>query len=164
MKTIELTQGKEALVDDQDFAHLSQWKWCAIFKGRGWYAQRRLRRKEVGDGPRGTTYMHNQIIGGRVDHRDGNGLNNQRSNLRPAGDQQNKRAFRQKPLGKSSRFRGVHWHSATGKWKAEITVDYRNIYLGVHASEEAAARAYDEAARQYFGEFASPNFPGTLPQ
>src|SRR5262249_39633454 len=98
MKRIPLTKGFEALVDDEDHDALSQHKWCASRTGRGWYAvrhdrtERRIRRgrrvkREI------NRYMHHEIMGRRlgmdIDHADGNGLNNQRSNLRWATRSQN---------------------------------------------------------------------------
>lgn len=158
MKTIPLTQGKVALVDDADYEAVSQFKWCALKIGRRFYAVRNVRRP---DGKIANQYMHRFLMPGapEVDHRDGDGLNNQRNNLRPATSQQNHQGFKSKAAGKTSKFRGVSWRKERQKWRGHIQVDGKFVHLGSFKNEEDAARAYDAAARKYFGEFASPNFP-----
>jgi hypothetical protein len=153
-KEIQLTQGQVAIVDDADYEWLSQWKWHVNSNG---YANRTEHQSSKAT----TISMHRLITdapkGMDVDHIDGNPLNNQRSNLRIATrteNQRNQRAVR----GGSSQYKGVHIHRQTGKWEARIKVNRQGIYLGLHSSEIDAARAYDEAARKYFGEFAKTNF------
>jgi hypothetical protein len=108
--------------------------------------------------------LHRQIMGipegtrQLVDHRDGDGLNNARSNLRIASRAQNN-MNRGPRAGSSSRFKGVFFHKASCKWMAEIRCDGRADYLGLFGSEEAAARAYDTAAVRLHGDFARLNFP-----
>ena len=163
MKTIALTQSKVALVDDQDYAWLNQWKWCANkYKNKTriiWYALRAAPRK---NGKQRTILMH-RVIAARtritdVDHRDCDGLNNQRSNLRPATRRQNLHHQCKQP-GRSSRFKGVYWYKQTNRWKAQITINGKRKHLGYFVNEEDAARAYDRAAVEAFGEFALLNFP-----
>jgi hypothetical protein len=164
MKEILLTRGKTAMVDDADFASLSRYRWHAIRTGATWYARRT---SPNGDGTYAYTLMHREVFGAiegiEVDHEDGNGLNNRRSNLRAATSQQNKRNRTRKSPGKTSRFKGVFWHQ--GRWHAVIRAGEalpngrsRQIWLGGHAIEEEAARTYDAAARLHFGAFASTNF------
>lgn len=157
MKQIPLSQGKFALVDDADFEWLSQWKWCYHPEG---YALRSVhlgifngKRKRI------TVWMHRFILNPEVktktDHRDGDGLNNQRYNLRRANNTescQNRRSFR----GASSKFKGVSWHKKSKKWHVYIQSDKRH-YIGAYESEIHAAAAYDEAAVKYHGEFARLN-------
>ena len=154
MKKIQLLHGKTALVDAEDFERISVFHWYAHFQRGRWYVVRTVGRKK-------RRYLHCEILGQRgIDHKNGDGLDNRRKNLRLASQQQNLRGFRRKIPGTSSQFRGVCWHKKAGKWMSHITLDYKFKYLGLFERETDAARAYDEAARRYFGEFASPNFGG----
>jgi len=115
----------------------------------------------------GSVYMHRLIAatpaGFETDHRDGDGLNNRRSNLRTATASQNRangaKQRRRGDLPPSSPFKGVH-RTRDGYLTAKIKVNGQTRYLGTFPTEEAAARAYDAAARDAFGEFAQVNFPG----
>jgi hypothetical protein len=104
--------------------------------------------------------MHNLVLPDvkKPDHRDGDGLNNTRANLRSATRSQNA-MNRRKQKGTSSRFKGVSWNKREQKWKVKIMFNCRVINLGSFDSEKAAARTYDAAAKKYFGEFAKLNFP-----
>lgn len=161
MKEIPLSQGKVAIVDDVDFEVLSRWKWNAYQSKTGtWYAKRYSR-----VGPR--TYreirMHRQILRlgfGRdvlVDHRDGNGLNNQRENLRRCSEAQNQQNSTVSRHKTNHNFKGVWFHSARGLWRAQIGINGRNRFIGHFLTQEAAALAYNEAAKIHFGEFARLN-------
>ena len=158
MKQIELTQGKVALVDDKDFKWLNQWNWCASKMGTGWYAQRGIRTKNKHDT---SLRMHRVILnaqkGQMVDHKDCNGLNNQRHNLRLCTPSQN--AFnRRNHCQSSSKYKGVSWNKKCKKWRAYIKLNHKIMHLGSHIIEEEAALAYDKKAKELFGEFARPNF------
>ena len=101
--------------------------------------------------------MHTFLTGwSRVDHINGNGLDNRRSNLRPASRSQNG-ANRGAPSNNTSGFKGVTRFRL--KWMAKIQVHGRTIHLGLFATPQEAARAYDTAALEHFGEYARPNFP-----
>ena len=161
MKRIPLTQSKFALVDDADYDSLRQYRWLTE-KGRfTCYAARYSHRFA---GKNISVKMHRQILGlsrgdkRQCDHRDHNGLNNQRSNLRICTHQENQHNQRRQTRRKSSRFKGVCRVRRRHKWQAQIKYDNRDIYLGYFSDEIDAAKAYDDAARQYFGEFARPNF------
>lgn len=159
MKTILLTQDKVAQVDDEDYGPLIKYKWCAFKNGRRFNAVRSVARA----GKKQTVYMHRQILKAKrnleVDHRDGDVLNNQKSNLRLVTSAQNLQAFKRKRYGATSRFRGVSWDRRRRRWVAYIGTSFGHKNLGRFSSEKAAAQAYDSAAIKFFGEFACPNFP-----
>lgn len=157
MKKIQLTQGKVALIDDADFESASQFKWYAKKHRNTFYVRRNM---TLDSGKRVTQCLHQFLIPGqlRIDHADGNGLNNSRSNIRLADAQQNK-ANSVKLAGCSSRFKGVCWYKPRHLWVAYIKVEYRALSLGYYESESDAAHVYDYAAKIYFGDFARLNFP-----
>ena len=146
MKTIKLTNGQKILVSNKDYTYLKQWKWGIT----GGHACR-------------TVYLHRVVLERRgivdakqVDHRNGNKLNNCRSNLRPATNQQN--AFNQRlPKNNTSGFKGVSWSRQRKKWKAYIVKDRKQICLGFFKYKIQAARAYNKAAKKYYGKFAKLN-------
>lgn len=157
---IPLTQGQFACVDFDAPIEVFRHKWCArrvrtirkFYAGRkAWSAERghytQLMHRVIAD-------VHDRNI--EVDHRDGNGLNNTRANLRPCTHVNNSRN-RISRVG-MSKFKGVSFRETQG-WCASIRVNYVLRWLGTFASEEAAARAYDAAAIRYHGEYALPNFP-----
>ncbi len=165
-RIIPLTQGKVAIVSEEDFEWALQYSWFAakkILKRRVlWRAQH----SENQQGRIVTFYLHREI-GKRmgfdcpeVDHWDMDGLNCRRGNLRPASKSQNQQN-RGKRIGCSSRFKGVAWISAKGKWIASIKLRERSVHitLGAFLDEIEAARCYDAAARTHFGAFARLNFP-----
>ncbi len=152
MKEIILTKGKSTLVDDCDFDHLNQWKWSALKAKKTHYAVR-----GVGTQSRdGFIYMHREILGAQlgigVDHRDKNGLNNQRENLRLATKSQNG-CNRGKPSNNTSGVKGVTWDSAHNRWRSQIAVNGRTKYLGLFSDIQEAKLARDEALVKYHGEF-----------
>ncbi len=157
-KMIDLGKGLNAIVDDEDFDAVSQFKWYPIRMKRRVYAIRYLEfDRKTGNSK--MISMHRQLVeavGLDVDHIDGDGLNNSRSNLRAATRAQN--LWNQPKSRGKSRFKGVHWHAQNKKWRARIMKLGKQIDLGCFASEEDAAKAYDRAARSLFGDFARPNF------
>ncbi len=158
MKTVPLTQDKVALVDDEDFLRVSQYKWYAIKMSHLFYAHTNVRKA---DGKTTILSMHVLLLpdAKRVDHQDGNGLNNQRHNLRSATHSQNMANRRKHKNGTSSLFKGVHWHKAAKKFTAQICVNHKRHHLGLFTSETDAAMAYDVAALHHFGAFARLNLP-----
>ncbi len=154
MPEILLTQGKTARVDDRDYTYLNQWHWHAYRVREIIYAQR------SGDNNRHNILMHRQLLGVldgfEVDHIDGDGLNNCRTNLRVCLHQQNG-YNRAKRIAKSSVYKGVSWHQICGKWRASIKVNGKMIDLGHFLSEKEAALSYNQAASYHFGEFAKLN-------
>ncbi len=154
MREIPLTKNKVALVDDGDFERLNQYTWKAFKRHNNWNAVRHV----------GETmfYMHRDILGLSygdgtiVDHINGNGLDNQRDNLRLCSVKENIR--NQHTTCGSSRYKGVSWSKQRDRWRATIMVDRRHKHLGFFDNELDAAVAYDIAAMKYFGEFSFCNF------
>jgi len=152
MLEIALTQGKVAMVDDSDFEYLNRHKWYAHRHHRTWYAVRKVHGRYMP--------MHRALLcpadGVQIDHRDHNGLNNQRENLRIATNAQNQ--HNRAEFRGSCSLKGITWNKNSRKWQARIQVNCVRIHLGLFIEPLEAARTYDEAARKYFGEFAYCNF------
>jgi len=154
VRQIPLGGGYYTYVDAADYEWLSQWKWHL----QNGYAVRREKTKLI--------FMHRQIMqpppGMVVDHQNRNKLDNTRDNLLVCTQQEN--CFnRSQRNGSSSRFRGVSYSKSARKWVARITFRGRRLHLGCFAEEVDAARAYDRAAVELFGDFASVNFPEEWP-
>lgn len=159
MKEIPLTQGKAALVDDADYEWLmAMGKWYAFKHRNAWYAAR----MEVAGNKKKPIRMHRQIVSAPanilVDHEDGNGLNNTRSNLRFATNAQNG-MNRGPQVNNTNAYKGVSFGKHHKTWRAQIQINGTVKHIGTFATPEIAARAYDEAAKRYFGDFAWLNFP-----
>lgn len=152
MREIQLTQSQIALVDDEDFTWLIQWKWYAIWNGKFYAARWRA------DGREGHLLMHRQILnaptGQECDHRNGDGLDNQRCNLRLCSTAQNQHNSRIH-VDNTSGIKGVDFLKANGMWRVRIAVKNDRKFVGYFSSKEDAARARSEAARRYHGEFAN---------
>lgn len=157
MKKLKLSNGMYSLLDDQDYLWASEYRWM----GRPYHSGWRVCREESRTGK--TIYLHREITkaptGLEVDHVDGNGLNNTRTNLRVCTHSENGKNRRVNQNSKSG-YKGVVWREHAGKWQANITVDKKRIYLGYHDTPEQAAQAYDLASKQYHGDFAHLNFLG----
>lgn len=158
MREIPLTQGLVALVDDSDYEAVSQFRWYAHRQRRfNVYAKRSVadptrRQRQLG------VSMHCWLLGALgVDHINGDGLDNRRANLRVATPQQNRANCH--AVEGTSLFRGVYLYKRSRRWVAQINHGGHKVWIGVFVDQEAAARAYDEHAREVFGEFAALNFP-----
>lgn len=149
--------GMHAIVNAADLDLIAPFKWFAILSRRTHYAQACER---LGNGRQRSILMHRLILGAPagslVDHRDGNGLNNRRSNIRLCDHREN--GLNRGPNRESaSQYKGV-W-CRKNRWKAAIQISGKTIHLGTFATEEDAARAYDAKALELHGEFARLNFP-----
>jgi hypothetical protein len=122
-----------------DFEELNKTKWCAHKDGTTFYAVKtiRINKKEK------TIKMHRVIMNTphnmKTDHIDGNGLNNQRSNLRIVTARQNGQNIH---INKSSQYVGVYWHKRNKKWRASININKKVKYLGNYTNELEAHKAY----------------------
>jgi hypothetical protein len=151
MKEILLKNGTVGLVDDEDFELVRQYKWFASKTKYTIYL------KAVIDGKR--IYLHCFLFGTTgVDHENGNGLDNRRSNLRPCTQSQN--LANSKPrMGRE--FKGVS--KFRGQWRSCVVFDGRQYHLGIFSSEIKAAEKYDDAANYFWKYFARLNFPNRTP-
>jgi hypothetical protein len=157
VKEIPLHGGGVAIVDVIDYARVSKYVWYLRQRGRTRYAFRKVTNTS-------DQLLHKFLVeetnGLQVDHENGDGLDNRRSNLRLATPLQNA-TNRRKKAGTTSPFKGVsrRRRSETKPWAAHIQIDGRSANLGSFANEEEAARRYDEAVRTHYGEFGRYNFP-----
>lgn len=156
MKEIQLTQGKIALIDDQDFELISKYKW-RLQKGRNThYAITQIyhRRKMQ------IILMHRLILNPEknmdVDHINHNGWDNTRSNIRVCTKSQNC-MNRNSHKFSSSVYKGVIWHKRNNKWVARIRIDGKLIHIGSFSTEQEAAIEYNKKAIEMFGEYAKLN-------
>lgn len=163
MKTIELSQGYSAFIDDEDHERVSQYKWSALVSPDKYtvYGRRNIRKE---NGKRTSLLLHRFILGTtnpliQVDHKDNNGLNCQKYNLRKSTQAQNQHN-RVKRNRNTSGAKGVD--KSFGKWRARITLDGKSIWLGLFPTIEEASAAYDAAALKYHGDFANINAMGAV--
>ena len=158
MKEIQLTQGKIALVDDENYEYLNQWKWYARkSRNNNYYAGRYFYIKK---GFRIYISMHTDILNPNkqfiIDHINNNGLDNRKINLRICTNAEN---MKNRPLYKnnSSGFKGVNWSIKSKKWYAYIRNNKIMYNLGCYINVKDAAKAYNNAAIKFHGEFANLN-------
>ncbi len=157
MKEIKLSKGKVAIVDDEDYHFLNQWKWTAHEDKYTFYAIR----KDYTNGKHNAVQisMHRLILGltnrkQEAEHIDRNGLNNQRSNLRVATRSQNcsnRKLFK----NSKSKLKGVSFHNE--KWRATICLNKKCYHIGYFKTKEDAALAYNKKAKELHGEFSCLN-------
>lgn len=163
-KKSKVRAGKyEALIDDEDFDRVNKWGWLAYFKKGSVEPKYACRRKNVGGGQR-MIYLHRFILNITdpsiiIDHIDGNGLNNQKENLRICSNTENTRNSKKSNKSYTSIYKGVcRAKPNSRRYSAQITVNRKKIHLGMFSNEVDAAKSYDLAAIKHFGEFANLNF------
>jgi len=158
MKRIPLTQGYYAIVDDEDYEALCQWKWHARPHRNTIYASHNIGRGRTID-------MHQLIMplpkGYIIDHINMNGWDNRRKNLRQATCKENLRNSAGHK-DRKSKYKGVHWNNYNpkrrrGKWVAQICVDGKQTHIGRFNTEIEAVLAYNRKAKECFGKFARLN-------
>lgn len=161
-RRIRMAQPRYAIVDPEDYERLSKYEWEARrARNSPFYAARQARlpnqRKFT------LIFMHREIIevgdGLLIDHINHKSVDNRKANLRPATYTQSNRNRRKFSGQSNSKYKGVYWKKNIQKWVAQIGVNRKVIHLGCFEKEKAAAKAYDEGAKKYHGEFASLNFP-----
>lgn len=155
MRIIPLTQGFDTLVDDSDYDWISQFKWCAhrVSWGSGFhmYAWTKIPMQRC-------VHMHSMLLGNKpgfvIDHRDRNGLNNQRENLRHCTNSQNAMNSPPRSSNKTG-MKGVTFHQ--GAYVAHIRINGKQTYIGRFSDLASAALAYNEMAFELEPEFAYLN-------
>lgn len=154
---IPLTKGFVAMIDLDDYQDISRFNWHAQINRNTVYA---LRSYKDENGVWRKELMHRRILKmvDRVDHRNHNGLDNRRTNLRQASKSQNQYNRSGRRKDNTSGFQGVSWNSRDLVWQAKAAADGVNYALGSYSSAEEAARAYDDFVSHRHGEFAYLNF------
>ena len=157
MKEIQLTQGKVALVDDEDYDELCRYNWVASSRSEKCYVVVSIKMC----GKWTTIAMHRFLIyapkGMDIDHINRNRLDNRKCNLRVCTRSQN--TANSPPQNGTSVFKGVSWDKRSKKWHAMVYRDGKAFDLGCHNCGAKAAKQYDAKAKELYGEFAYLNFP-----
>lgn len=157
MRLVQLTRGKYAIIDSEDFSAVECYKWNYSNSG---YAKTAVPHPTI-KGRQSYLYMHTLLMstpkGMHVDHKDGNSLNNQRSNLRLCSHADNMRNSKI-PKNNTSGYKGVGFLKRSGRWNACIYFMNKRIHIGNYTNKDDAARAYDTKATELYGEFARLNF------
>lgn len=154
MKKIKLTQGKFALVDNEDCERINQFNWYVDNTYGYWRAKRNI----PFNGKQTTLLMARYILDVTdskqfVDHRNHNTLDNQKHNLRICTHAENLRNRKIQKDNKSG-YKGVSYFKRDRNWRARIHINHKEMYLGTFDNPKLAHKAYCKAATKYFGEFA----------
>lgn len=155
MKYIPLTQNKQAMVDDEDYEWLNQWKWYISNKG---YAIRGVRNVSLPTGYKSISMhrlINNTPDGYETDHKNGDKLDNRRVNIRTASRAQNRYNTPPRADNKSG-VAGVIWYKPLKKWLAYIQVDKKHIHLGYYYELNDAVAVRRTAESTYCGDFSWP--------
>lgn len=136
------------LVDDEDYEDASRYVWTLV----EWRGKRYAKRKINHNGKYITESLHYYLTGWEyVDHIDGNGLNNQRENLREVTHKKNIQYQKPQTRKKSSAYRGVCWFKPREKWRARLKCDGLEVHVGYFDCEHEAAEAWNESALLHYG-------------
>jgi len=164
MKRIKLTQGKYAIVDDEDYPYLRKFNWIAECSNgsniKEYYAARRI-----------TTCMGRGYLigieyfimpsarngGSKIVHKNYNSLDCRKENIEYRQNGVAVHNKRKTKIPKTSKYKGVHWNKINSNWVAKIGIDYKSLWLGVFQKEKNAAKAYNKKAKELYGEFAYQN-------
>jgi hypothetical protein len=159
-RRIRMSGPKYAKVDPADYKRLRKYKFIARNARNCFYAQM-LEPNAITE--KKMLHMHQMILevpkGMVVDHINNDTMDNRNANLRAATRAQNSRNRKKISRQCSSKYKGVWWHKSSLKWGATVVFEKKKIHLGTFKNEIDAAKAYDEAAKKYHGEFACLNFP-----
>ena len=154
MKKIPLSKGQFAIVDDEDYEKLVQWKWHQSVSG---YA---IRNDSIINGIQPKVYVHRLILnvpnGFQGDHINRNKLDNRRKNLRICTPSQNQMNSK-KRIDNASGLKGVTWKKRDNRWAAYIRVNKKLIHLGYFKDKNEAIWVRDQAALKYHSSFAFLN-------
>ncbi len=150
---VPLTLGLSAIIDAEDIELCSQYTWHAAKRRGRFYAATNVRKP---DGTKTIAFMHRLLLAPRdgmlTDHRDGDGLNNRRGNLREATNSQNQMNHPPRK-GTRSGLKGVSFHNPMRKWRARISVQKKEIVLGYFETKADAHAAYRAGSAKYHGDF-----------
>lgn len=162
MKRIKLNHNKYALIDDDQFSKISEYKWSYMTVYKGITNIGYVYTSTCHKNKKSKIYLHRLIMNApkntQVDHINHDTLDNRKINLRICTNAQNQ--FNQKvhTFKKSSKYKGVFFHKQSSTWRSQIGFMNKIHHLGAYPSEIEAAKAYDKRAKELFGEFARPNF------
>ena len=159
-RRIPLTRGMFAIVDPDDYEHLSKFNWHVVDGKETYYAVRIGRKNEKRKGK--NIWMHRTILNLNddqiCDHKNHNGLDNRRANLRPVTHSQNMQNRPKRKTKCHSKYKGVSFRKRQNKWVADIQVNSKPKFLGYYDNEIDAARVYYRATKKYHGQYATLNF------
>lgn len=162
MREVPLCHNHAVFVDDDDYKEVLKYSWYILKSPTGDSVVRsvktmngmtlqRLSQFVLGVAP-------GEAMGRQIDHKNGNIFDNRKENLRFCNHSQNQMNSK-KHVGTSSKYKGVHYFKRARRWQAYIMKDYKRKHLGYFSDETVAAKAYDNAAKELFGDFARLNFP-----
>jgi HNH endonuclease len=157
---IRLSRGLSAQIDEGDYSDLSQFNWFVWVPHNAKHLTYAVRKIRKSDGSYSKELMHRRILkaepGSTVDHRNGDTLDNRRTNLRFVTASQNSANSRKHKDG-SSGFRGVTWHCGNKKWQASVQFQKKRVYVGNFDDKKKAALAYNKKAKELHGDYAKLN-------